>query len=104
MTTRGDLAVAATRNGTRIELRVMPRASRTRIEGPRDGRLVVRVTAPPVDSAANEAVIELLASWLDVSKRSVRVVAGLTSKNKTVEIEGLAVAAVLSAVGTIGPG
>ena len=73
----------------RLEIRVIPRASKNEIAGWRDGRLLVRVTAPPVDSAANEAVIALLAKRLEVPKGSLRLAAGQNSRNKTIAIEGL---------------
>jgi hypothetical protein len=76
-------------NAVRLDLRVMPRAPRTEVGAMRDGRLVVRVTAPPVDDAANRAVIELLADVLDAPRGSIRLVSGATARNKTVEISGL---------------
>ncbi len=92
--------VAAVTNGVRVAVRVMPRSPRTAIEGVRDGRLVIRVTAPPVDDAANEAVVAAIADALDISKRSVRIAAGATSRNKSVEITGVSAAAVRSLCGT----
>jgi uncharacterized protein (TIGR00251 family) len=83
------LPVRATATGVRVDLRVTPRAPKNQIAGVREGRLLVRVTAPPVDSAANDAVIALMAKALGVPKRAVRLVAGETSRNKTVEIEGI---------------
>ena len=56
--------------------------------------LKVRLHAPPVDGAANEALVLLLAEQLGVPRRSVRIVAGGTSRAKTVEIEGTTEAAV----------
>jgi uncharacterized protein (TIGR00251 family) len=85
----GSFLTRATATGVRIDLRVMPRSSRNAIDGVHDGRLVVRVTAPPVDAAANDAVAALLADVLDVPKRHVRLVAGARSRNKTVEITGI---------------
>lgn len=67
-------------------MRVIPRASRNAVEGLRHGRVVVRVTAPPVDRAANDAVIDVLAKAYGVPKRCVRIVKGATSRNKTIEI------------------
>ncbi len=75
--------------GLRFEVRVQPRASRTAVIGPREGRLVIRVTAPPVDAAANDAVIDLLARALAVPKRAVRIVAGQRSRTKTIEVTGV---------------
>jgi len=51
--------------------------------------VVVRVNAPPVDGAANDAVIAALAEALDVPKRDIRIAAGATSRNKSLEIAGL---------------
>jgi len=77
--------------GSRIDLRVIPRSAKNAIGVVRDGRLVLRVTAPPVDGAANQAVIALLAEVLDVGKSAIRIVGGETARNKTVEIVGLAI-------------
>ena len=82
----GDLAITTTAAGVRVNLRVMPRSPRTGLAGVRDRRLVVRVTAPPVDNAANDAVVAALAEALDLPRRSIRIVAGATGRNKTVEI------------------
>lgn len=84
--TASSLPLRATATGTRFDVRVMPRASRTCIDGVRDGRLLVRVTAPPVDRAANEAAVLVLAKALDVPPAVVRISAGQTQRNKTVEI------------------
>ena len=73
----------------RLAIKVVPRSKRTAIEGPRDGRLVVRVTAPPVDGAANDAAIEALADALHVPRRALRIVSGATSRNKTIEVTSL---------------
>lgn len=59
------------------------------IAGWRDGVLLIKVTAPPVDSAANAAVIDLLSSALGVSKRAVQILRGETSRQKHVHVEGL---------------
>ena len=72
----------------RIDIRAAPRASRSGIDGVRDGRLIVKVTAPPVDAAANDAVVALLARTLDLPKRHVTIVIGSTGRNKTVELAG----------------
>jgi uncharacterized protein (TIGR00251 family) len=93
-----DEAVVESRAGVRIHLRVMPRASRAEVAGVRDGRIVVRVTAPPVDNAANDAVVEMLSRRLGVARRAITVVGGATSRNKTVEIGGANRAAVIDAL------
>lgn len=69
-------------------IRVIPRARRNEVGGERDGRLVVRTTAAPVDGQANESVVRLVAEHLGVPRRRVRVVAGERSRDKTVRVQG----------------
>jgi uncharacterized protein (TIGR00251 family) len=73
----------------RIGVRVQPRASRTEIAGLHGDALKVRLSAPPVDGAANAALVELLAAALGVPRRSVRIVAGELSRSKIVEIDNV---------------
>lgn len=87
--TEHALEITPLPTGVRLGLRVVPRARRTTIAGVRGGRLLVRVTAPPVDHAATEAALVAVAHALGVPARSVRLVAGATTRNKTVEITGL---------------
>lgn len=68
---------------------MQPRASRTELAGLHGGALKVRVAAPPVDDAANRALIEFLAACLGVAKRSVRIVSGETSRTKVLEVDGV---------------
>lgn len=77
-------------SAVRIPVRVLPRASRMAVGGVRDGRLIVRVTAPPVDGAANEAAVLAVADALGVPTRSVAITSGETSRNKTIDVRGLA--------------
>ena len=60
------------------------------MDGVRDGVLRIRVSAPAVEGAANAALIDLLAGELGVAKRAVRIVAGATSRQKLVVIDGVA--------------
>ena len=73
----------------RISVQVTPRASRSEVVGFEGETLRVRVHAPPVDSRANRAMTELLASTLRIAKSDVRVVAGQASRRKVVAIDGL---------------
>ncbi|OGH83744.1 MAG: hypothetical protein A2261_04180 [Candidatus Magasanikbacteria bacterium RIFOXYA2_FULL_44_8] len=76
----------------KIRIRVLPRSSRNEVVGEMaDGTLKVKLTAPPVDGKANDALVELLAKHFDTSKSKIKIVSGLTSKNKTVEIQRLAI-------------
>lgn len=81
--------MTAARNRVRFAVRVQPRASRTELAGVHGDALKVRVAAPPVDDAANRALIEFLADCLGVAKRSVRIVAGETSRTKVLEADGV---------------
>ena len=87
----------------RITIRLSPRASREEIAGERDGAVLVRVTAPPVDGAANEALVKLLAKTLRVPKRAVAIVSGETSRTKLVEVHGVEEADLRARLG-LGPG
>lgn len=80
--------VTAHRDGALIELAVQPRASRAELTGVHDGALRLRVTAPPVDGAANAAVIEFLSSQLGISKSKLEIVSGHSSRRKRVLVRG----------------
>jgi uncharacterized protein (TIGR00251 family) len=83
------LDVKSTSSGAiRFAVRVQPRASTTAVAGVHGGALRVRLQAPPVDGAANDALVAFLASSLGLPKRSVRIVAGLASRTKTIEVSG----------------
>ena len=77
-----------------FDVLVQPRASRAKIGPLHDGRLKVAVTSPPVDGEANAAVVELLAKTLGVAKGAVEVVAGASSRRKTIKITGVAKSAI----------
>jgi uncharacterized protein (TIGR00251 family) len=88
-------------DGSRVSFRVkvVPRASRTQVNGCVDGVLKLKVQAPPVEGAANEAVLRFLADTLDVAKSKVVVVRGETSRLKTIQVEGLSMETVRSRLG-----
>jgi hypothetical protein len=88
------LDVRDTREGAVLRVRAQPRASKDALGGERLGALVLRVTAPPVDGRANEAVARLLAAALGVPASAVHVVKGTTGRDKLVAIEGLGAEAV----------
>ncbi len=72
----------------RLTVRVIPRSSRNAIEWDQ-GVLKARITAPPVDGAANDALIALLAERLGLPRRLISVVHGATGRQKIVEIAGM---------------
>ena len=70
----------------RLSVRVQPRAARSRVAGRHGDALKLQVAAPPVDGAANAAVIELLADWLGVPRRDLRLAHGERGRDKVVAI------------------
>ncbi len=72
-----------------VSIKLQPRASRNEILGPQGEELRVRVTAPPVDSAANEALVRFLAEVLDLPRSRVELVRGQTSRHKSVRLHGI---------------
>jgi uncharacterized protein (TIGR00251 family) len=76
------------RGGVTLQVRVAPRASRAAITGVHDGALKLSLTAAPVDGAANDALIALLADVLDVPKRALSITRGERGRNKTVLVAG----------------
>ncbi len=69
-----------------FKVRVVPRASRSEIVGEHDGALRVRIAAPPVDGAANEELVRLLARAFGVARAEIAIIAGQTGKLKTVRV------------------
>ena len=80
--------LAVRRDGDRLRftIRVTPRACASAVAGERDGALLIRVTAPPVEGKANEAVIALLAKALGVPRVSVRMERGAAARTKRVSV------------------
>ena len=83
------LNVRETATGVEVHLHVLPRAKRCELSGTHNGALKVRVTAPPVDDAANRAIIDLFSSLLHISKSSLAISTGLRSRHKILQINGL---------------
>lgn len=82
-----------------VEVRVQPRARRDEIAAVRAGVLIVRVTAPPLDGRANDAVLRVLADRLGVRASTLAIVRGERGREKVVRVEGLDQAAVDAALG-----
>lgn len=81
--------VQATAGGVRVTVRVQPRASRNEIAGVHGDALKVRLTAPPVKGAANEALVNFLATTFGIATRAITIVAGASSRTKIVELAGV---------------
>ncbi len=74
----------------RFSVHVRPRSSRSTIVGVRDGSLDVALKAPPAEGAANEELRKLFARVFEVTRRDVSIIVGVASRNKLVEINGVA--------------
>jgi uncharacterized protein (TIGR00251 family) len=88
--------------GATLRVRVSPRASRNAVAGERDGALVVRVTAAPVEGAANEALARVLARVLHVPASAVAVRRGASGRDKLLHVSGLDAATLVARLGSGG--
>ncbi len=75
--------------GVVIKVKLLPRSSRNHIAGKKEDRYRIKVTAPPVDGKANEALIKLLANKLGIPGRDIEILSGHTSRLKTIRIRDL---------------
>jgi hypothetical protein len=78
-----------TPNGVSLAVKVIPRAGATKIAGTREGRLLIRLAAAPVDGAANDTLIAFLSGILKVPARHITVASGARSRHKLVVVAGM---------------
>ena len=90
--------VTPTPEGVEISVHVIPRAGRTGVAGVRDGALLVRLAAPPVEGAANAELVALLSTLLRVPKRAVTIASGERGRLKRVRVHGISVDEVTSRI------
>jgi uncharacterized protein (TIGR00251 family) len=83
-------------DGVILQIKVQPRASKNEVGEPLGGELRVKVSAPPVDSAANEALIRLLAEEFDCPMSKVLMLRGQTSRHKSIKLFGVSADTVLT--------
>jgi uncharacterized protein (TIGR00251 family) len=76
-------------SATVVAVRVIPRSPRSRVDGLRGDAVLIRLAAPPVEGAANEALVAFLSDVLDLPRRNITIVSGERSRDKRVRIEGL---------------
>ncbi len=89
MTARPRRAEESKLPETVLAVRIQPRSSKNGIVILPDGALKIRLTAPPVDGAANEALIAFLSRTLQVSKSQIEIVSGHTAREKRIRIAGI---------------
>ena len=77
------------KTGIQFAAAIQPRASRNEIIGIHNNCLKIKLTSPPVDGAANQACIQFLAKAFGISPSRVVIVKGETSRNKTIQFEGI---------------
>ncbi len=86
---RAAIPLGQSPHGVTFAVRVIPRAGRTGAAGTRGDALLVRLAAPPVEGAANDALVAYLARAFDRPKRDVRIVSGQSSRDKRIAIDGV---------------
>lgn len=96
-----SLAVTERPDGTVVSVRVIPRAGRTAVVAVRGGALLVRVAAAPLEGAANDALVRLLATSLDVPKTRLTLVSGERSRDKRVHVRGTSAADIVRRLSAI---
>ena len=85
-----NLKITKASHGAAITVKVMPRAKKTELAGLMDdGTLKIRIAAPPVEGAANRALIEFLAQTLGLPKNQIEIIAGETSERKLLSLIGI---------------
>ena len=85
-------------DGVLLSVKLQPRASKNEICGMLGDELKIKVTAPPVDAAANQALVEFLAGQLDCPRGKVELIRGHTSRHKTLKLHGFTPAGVLEKI------
>lgn len=83
------IQITPVEGGIRLGVKVQPRSSRNQVIGEQDGCLKVKLTAPPVEGEANQALINFLARLLAIPKKNIKLLKGETSRHKLIEISGL---------------
>ena len=91
-------SITEANGGVTFAVRVVPRSSRNQIVGVEGEALKIKLTAPPVEGAANTALIEFMAEWLGVRRSAVSIVSGDKARNKLVRVSGVTQAQLLERI------
>jgi hypothetical protein len=81
--------IRSTTTGAALDVRVIPRAKTTTIDGERDNAVLVRLAAPPVDGAANDELIRYISSLCGLPRRAVRILSGERGRRKRLALDGI---------------
>lgn len=84
-----EFQICETREGLTVRLHVLPRAKHSEITGLHNGALKIKITAPPVDDAANRAIVEFFSRILNTPRSNLKILAGSKSREKVLQIKGL---------------
>lgn len=84
-----DMPFQRSKKGVTLKIKVEPRSSKKGISGVVGDAIKIKLNAPPVGGAANEELIEVLSEELGIKKTSIKILRGMSSRNKVVEIEGV---------------
>jgi len=84
-----EMPFQKSKKGVTLKIKVEPRSSRKGISGVVGDAIKIKVNAPPVGGAANEELIEVLSEEFGIKKTSIKILRGISSRNKVVEIEGV---------------
>jgi uncharacterized protein (TIGR00251 family) len=84
-----DWSISEAPGSVTFAVHVVPRSSRNQIVGVEGGALKIKLTAPPVEGAANAALIEFLAEWLGIRRNGVSIVSGDKARRKRVRVAGM---------------
>ena len=93
-----DLEIRAIDGGIEVRLHIQPRAKQSGIVGIHNKALKVKITAPPVDDAANRAIIDYFSTLLGIAKSNIKIASGLKSKEKALQIKGLSLPSFLQTI------
>ena len=91
--------IRAQPDGVLLSVKAQPRAAKNQIGAAQGNELKISITAPPVDAAANEALIDLLAEVLDCGRNRIEIVRGHKSRHKILKLHGFAAEDVLQKIG-----
>lgn len=81
--------IEQTPHGIRITVFAQPKASKNEVIGPHNGAIKIKITAPPIEGRANEAIIEFFSDLFKIPKRNIQLYRGGTSRNKIFQLEGV---------------